>query len=159
ALGSGADDEPEVLAPVADGLAEQIQLSRDERYGSGEIVLVDFALYDAEGKRRHTLVTGEKAIAVLAYRAYRSVLDPVAVIAVYRADSVCAMQLISRRDGAEFGEVSGNGEFIVELDPLLLGPGDYVISLALFKDLDLRLAVEPPGYDVHDRAYLLRVLP
>src|SRR4029077_2659592 len=69
------------------------------------------------------------------------------------------MQLISRRDGAEFGEVSGNGEFIVELNPLLLGPGDYVISLALFKDLDLRLALEPPGYDVHDRAYLLRVLP
>jgi lipopolysaccharide transport system ATP-binding protein len=69
------------------------------------------------------------------------------------------MQLISRRDAVEFGEVSGSGEIIVELDPLLLGPGDYVISLALFKDLDLRLAVEPPGYDVHDRAYPLRVLP
>jgi lipopolysaccharide transport system ATP-binding protein len=47
----------------------------------------------------------------------------------------------------------------VELNPLLLGPGDYVISLALFKDLDLRFALEPPGYDVHDRAYSLRVLP
>jgi lipopolysaccharide transport system ATP-binding protein len=140
-------------------LRQPVTVEHAERYGSGEVAIVDFAFYDAEGSRRHTLVTGEKATAVLAYRAHRPVLDPVAVIAVYRADSVCAMQLISRRDGAEFGEVSGNGEFIVELNPLLLGPGDYVISLALFKDLDLRFALEPPGYDVHDRAYLLRVLP
>ena len=146
--GAGADPAP-----------QEATVARSERYGSGEIAIVDFAFYDAEGVRRHTLVTGEKATAVLAYRAHRPVVDPVAVIAVYRADSVCAMQLISRRDAVEFGEVSGSGEFIAELDPLLLGPGDYVISLALFKDLDLRLAVEPPGYDVHDRAYPLRVLP
>jgi lipopolysaccharide transport system ATP-binding protein len=159
----GAAQEP----PAADAAAgendfeprQAVAVEQAERYDSGEVAIVDFAFYDAEGSRRHTLVTGEKATAVLAYRAHRPVLDPVAVIAVYRADSVSAMQLISRRDGAEFGEVSGNGEFIVELNPLLLGPGDYVISLALFKDLDLRFALEPPGYDVHDRAYSLRVLP
>jgi lipopolysaccharide transport system ATP-binding protein len=161
--GSGTMQEPPgAAAAAAENEAEPphaVTVGRGERYGSGEIVIVDFAFYDAAGIRRHTLVTGEKATAVLVYQAYRPVVDPVAVIAVYRADSVCAMQLISRRDAVEFGEVSGNGELIVELDPLLLGPGDYVISLALFKDLDLRLAVEPPGYDVHDRAYLLRVLP
>jgi len=140
-------------------LPRAVTVDRGERYGSGEIVIVDFAFYDAAGARRHTLITGEKAAAVLEYRAFQPVFEPVAVIAVYRSDGVCAMQLISRRDAAEFGEVSDKGELIADLDPLLLGPGDYVISLALFKDLDLSLAVEPPGYDVHDRAYLLRVLP
>jgi lipopolysaccharide transport system ATP-binding protein len=151
--------EPVAASENGPGPLQAAIVRQDERYGSGEVAIVDFVFYDAEGNRRHTLITGEKATAVLVYRAYRPVVDPVAVIAVYRTDGVCAMQLISCRDGAGFGEVSGSGEFIVELDPLLLGPGDYVISLALFKHLDLRLAAEPPGYDVHDRAYLLRVLP
>ena len=143
-------------APLA---AACVTLDRDERYGSGEIALVDFAFHDTEGIRRHTLVTGEKATAILSYEAYQPVVDPVAVVAVYRADGSCAMQLISRRDAVEFGEISGTGEFVAELDPLLLGPGDYVVSVALFKDLDLRNATEPAAYDLHDRAYLLRILP
>jgi lipopolysaccharide transport system ATP-binding protein len=148
------DDEAEIAPDDA-----CVTLDRDERYGSGEIALVDFALYDSEGVRRHTLVSGEQATARLGFEAAQPVVDPVAVIAIYRTDGSCAMQLISRRDAAEFGEVSGSGEFVAELDPLLLGPGDYVVSVALFKDLDLRNASEPAAYDLHDRAYLLRVLP
>jgi lipopolysaccharide transport system ATP-binding protein len=132
---------------------------RNERYGSGEITITEFAVYDATGTRRHTVISGEPITASLSYYAAEPVIDPVAVIAIYLPDGNCAMQLISRRDDVEFGRILGYGSFTVDLDPLLLGPGDYVVSVALFKDIDLRSGAEPPAYDLHDRAYLLRVLP
>ena len=134
-------------------------LDGTERYGSGEIVITEFAVYDAAGEQRHTVVSGEPATASLSYYAAQPVIDPVAVVAVYMPDGTCAMQLVSRRDDVEFGRIFGHGSFSVHLEPLLLGPGDYVVSVALFKDIDLRSGAEPPAYDLHDRAYLLRVLP
>ena len=103
---------------------------KQERYGSGEIVITEFSLYDAAGVRRHTVVSGEPATALLSYYAAEAVIDPVAVVAIYMPDGTCAMQLVSRRDEVEFGRVVGRGSFSVHLDPLLLGPGDYVVSVA-----------------------------
>jgi lipopolysaccharide transport system ATP-binding protein len=161
-----AADRPRRDVTDAAGLEEEaspepstIMLTKADRYGSREIFLVDFALEDADGIQRHTLISGDYAAARLTYEATEAVENPVAVIAIYRPDGTCATQLISRRDGVEFGLISGIGQIIVELDPLFLGPGDYIVSIALFKDLDLMNPIEPAAYDLHDRAYLLQMLP
>lgn len=47
----------------------------------------------------------------------------------------------------------------MEFSPLHLGPGDYIVSIALFKELNIATRVEPQAYDLHDRCYALKVLP
>ena len=47
---------------------------------------------------------------------------------------------------------------MVTFAPLFLGPGEYIVSVALFKDLCLASKFEPEAYDLHDRFYPLKVL-
>lgn len=57
------------------------------------------------------------------------------------------------------GELTGRGQIRVAFDPLRLGPGDYVASVALFKELNLASRHEPESYDLHDRCYALKIMP
>ncbi|MGE0625209.1 MAG: ABC transporter ATP-binding protein [Pseudomonadales bacterium] len=135
------------------------ELSPEDRYGTGPLRITAFGFFDEAGERRHTLITGECAGAVLVYNTDEPVLDPVAVIAVYRPDGSCAMQVISNWEGRRLGELRSEGTLVVGFDPLLLGPGDYIVSVAMFKDYDLSSNTEPDSYDLHDRCYPLKILP
>ena len=136
-----------------------LELKPEDRYGSGEAAITAFGFLDGEGERRHTLITGEGSSAAMAYSVQGEVRDPVAVVAIYRPDGTCAMQVVSNRDGRTLGAVSGEGLIRVEFSPLHLGPGDYIVSIALFKELNIATRVEPQAYDLHDRCYALKVLP
>jgi lipopolysaccharide transport system ATP-binding protein len=136
-----------------------LELTSDDRYGSGEATITAFGFFDAAGERRHTLITGESASAIVACSIEHEVHDPVAVVAVYRPDGTCAMQVFSNRDGDALGRLSGEIFVRVDFVPLQLGPGDYIVSVALFKELNLAARLEPPAYDLHDRCYALKVLP
>lgn len=136
-----------------------LELKSDDRYGSGEAHITAFGFLDADGERRHTLITGEEASAVIAFSAQGVLLDPVAVIAIYRPDGTCVMQVVSNRDGTSFGTVAGEKLIRVSFTPLQLGPGDYIVSVALFKELNIATRVEPQAYDLHDRCYALKMLP
>lgn len=140
-------------------LSELAELAPDDRYGSGEIRLSGFGFFDEDNRQRHTLVTGAPAFALLSYRAVRPVSGAVPVIAVYRPDGTCAMQVIATLAGASFSELEGEGGIRVDFNPLYLGPGDYLVSVALFKELNQASAIEPAAYDLHDRCYALKVLP
>lgn len=139
--------------------AEAVPTAATERYGSREIRIVGFSFVDASQCSRHTLVTGEPARAVITFSASETVNDPVAVIAIYRPDGVCALQVISSRDEFFAGAITGEGTFEVNFDPLQLGPGDYLVSVALFKSLNLVSPIEPEAYDLYDRHYALKILP
>lgn len=145
--------------PVEALLQDLPGLTPVDRYGSGEVRLTGFGFFDDEGAQRHTLVTGASAFAVLSYEAAQPVSEAVPVIAVYRPDGTCAMQLIASMSGHTFQELKGSGALRVDIDPLYLGPGDYLVSVALFKELNLASAIEPEAYDLHDRCYALKVLP
>lgn len=134
-------------------------LSALDRYGSGEIHLTGFGFFDGQGVPRHTLETGKPAFAVLSYEALQPVESAVPTIAVYRTDGTCAMQLIASLSGQVLRDFVGRGGVRVDLDPLYLGPGDYLVSVALFKQLNLASTIEPEAYDLHDRCYALKVLP
>lgn len=150
--------------PIAEGervahKLDLLELQSDDRYGSGEAHITAFGFLDADGERRHTLITGEEASAVIAFSARGELLDPVAVIAIYRPDGTCVMQVVSNRDGTSFGTVAGERLIRVNFAPLQLGPGDYIVSVALFKELNIATRVEPQAYDLHDRCYALKMLP
>lgn len=130
-----------------------------DRYGEGPIGIQAFGFFDGNGVRRHTLVSGEPAMAVLQFAATQPVHDPVAVVAIYRPDGTCALQSFSNREGATLGVLQETGMLNVQYHPLLLGPGDYIVSVALFKELPLHSNSEPPAYDLHDRCYALKILP
>jgi lipopolysaccharide transport system ATP-binding protein len=133
-------------------------LTADDRYGSGEVTISGFAFFDSENVQRHTLITGESASAILAYKATKPIADPVPVVAIYRPDGTCVMQAIASLNGCHFNKVEGEGAIRVKFDPLLLGPGDYLVSVALFKELNLASAIEPVAFDLHDRCYALKVM-
>lgn len=136
-----------------------LSLTSEDRYGSGEASITAFGFLDADGERRHTLITGENASALIACSTRGELLNPVAVIAIYRPDGTCAMQVVSNRDGSSFGTVAGEKLIRVDFAPLQLGPGDYIVSIALFKELNIATRVEPQAYDLHDRCYALKILP
>lgn len=140
-------------------LADLQELSSDDRYGTGEARITGFGFFDADGTRRHTLISGDPAFAVIAFEATQPVLDPVPVVAIYRPDGTCAMQVIASLSDQRFERLEGRGGIRVDFSPLLLGPGDYLVSIALFHELNLASAVEPASYDLHDRCHALKVLP
>lgn len=147
--------ETETPAPVID---LQI-LQPEDRYGHGPLKITAFAFFDQSGARRHTVVSGEPARAVMRYSASEPVIDPVAVIAIYRPDGTCALQVTSNRQGLKLGNIKGHGQIGASFPPLLLGPGDYIVSVALFKDVNIASRHESEAYDLHDRCYALKVLP
>lgn len=151
--------QPQSKAESIVSKLDLVAFSPEDRYGSGEASITAFGFLDSEGKRRHTLVTGESSSAVMAYSVQGEIHDPVAVVAVYRPDGSCAMQVVSNRDGSSLGLVSGEGLIKASFPTLHLGPGDYLVSIALFKELNLATRVEPKAYDLHDRCYALKVLP
>lgn len=155
-LGS-IDNATEVEAPAAPLDFQTLQ--PEDRYGQGPIKITAFGFFDHADERHHTLVSGEPAKAVMRYTVTEAVIDPVAVIAIYRPDGTCALQVTSNREGMKLGNLKGQGQISVTFLPLLLGPGDYVASVALFKDVNLASRHESEAYDLHDRCYALKVLP
>lgn len=139
-------------------IVELQDLSSHDRYGKGPVKITAFGFLDAENTRRHTLISGDFAKARINYNAATTVHNPVAVIAIYRPDGTCAMQILSNRDGVQFNRLLGQGHITVTFSPLFLGPGEYIVSVALFKDLCLASQFEPEAYDLHDRCYPLKVL-
>lgn len=140
-------------------LLESKKTDSDDHYGSMEVNINGFGFFDKNDERRHTLITGQESYAVISYITNQPVINPVAVVAVYKPDGSCAMQVISNLYGQNIGTLNGTGYIKFKFTPFLLGEGDYIVSVALFKELNLASRIEPPAYDIHDRCYMLKVLP
>ncbi|MPN59226.1 hypothetical protein SDC9_206947 [bioreactor metagenome] len=136
---------------------EYVISAKNSVYGSGEVLITSFKMMDYRKQNRNIFTTGEQVYIQIDYNALKKVKNPVFVVAVYLMDGNCACQIISRKDKFEVGEINGVGSIILELNPLLLGKGTYVCSVAIFKYLSLSDSVEPDAYQLHDRMYEFRV--
>ncbi|WP_458411717.1 ABC transporter ATP-binding protein [Schinkia sp. CFF1] len=126
-------------------------------YGSGEIVLTKVQFLDANNEEKLVFTSGEYKKVRLHYKANQQIFSPVFVVAYYLLDGTCATQAISNKDHFEVATVSGEGYVDIVFDPLLLGAGHYLVSAAIFKELNLLDNVEPSAYDLHDKMYEVKI--
>lgn len=136
---------------------DKIDRNTNDIYGSGEIIIGDVKFLDENEVPKYTFITGEKMICRISYIASQNIINPVFVVALYKYDGTCISQLISNKDNFIIDKLNGRGSVDVIFDPLLIGRGEYIISIAIFKELNLLDAAEPEAYDLHDRKYKLKI--
>lgn len=79
-----------------------------------------------------------KAMSVrIHYRSRTALRKPVVSVTVHRIDGVSVCNAISSMDGAEFDLAEGEGAVDLVFDPLLLGPGEYSVTVGIYPALDL----------------------
>lgn len=131
--------------------------SNSRIYGSGEMVITSVDFLNDNNEVSHVFQNlGYKKVRIN-YFAKEKVRNPIFVLAYYLLDGTCAMQVLSNKDGYEVKEAFGEGFVNVFFNPLLLGKGTYLVSVAIFKELNLLDNVEPPAYDLHDKMYEIKV--
>jgi len=128
-------------------------------YGSGEILITEVKCLNHAGQEQHQFSVGEPLTIRMRYKTQVPVVDPVFVAALYRIDGVTICQAISSRDGVKFDKLDGQGFVDVLFDRPLLGPGQYVVSVAIFPSLDLLDQLGQTPYDLHDRLYGFQIEP
>ncbi|HHY71905.1 MAG TPA: ABC transporter ATP-binding protein [Bacillus bacterium] len=139
---------------------EILELEREKNvriYGSGEVVITSVSFLDENDNDKLIFTSNTKKKIKINYYAKEKVYNPVFVVAYYLLDGTCAMQLISNKDGLEVGTIEGEGSIEIIFDPLLLGKGNYLVSVAIFKNLNLVDNLEPEAYDLHDKMYEIKV--
>ncbi|WP_286883314.1 ABC transporter ATP-binding protein [Aneurinibacillus sp. UBA3580] len=136
-------------------------LSERERnsriYGSGEVIIRDVQFLNEKNEETHIFTNTRYKKVRIYYFAKEEIQAPVFVLAYYLLDGTCAMQILSNKDGFEIPSINGEGTVEIVFDPLLLGKGTYLISAAIFKEVNLLDNVEPAAYDLHDKMYEIKV--
>lgn len=136
---------------------EIVSRSTNDIYGSGEIVITNVKFLGEELNSQLVFVSGEKMICRIHFYSKEVIPNLVFVVAIYKLDGTCVVQAISSKDHFYLEKINGKGYVDVIFDPLLLGRGDYIVSTALFKSLNLADSNEPQAYDLHDRRYQIKV--
>lgn len=127
-------------------------------YGSGEVIIVSVQFMNEAGEETPLFTSAEGKTIRISYFSRKRIYDPVFVVAYYLLDGTCLTQLISKRDGFDVGHIEGEGHVDIRFSPLLLGRGKYLVSVAIFKEVNLIDNVEPPAYDLHDKMYEVAVV-
>src|SRR5207245_10932504 len=122
-------------------------------YGSGEILITEVKCLNHAGQEQHQFSVGEPLTIRMRYKTQVPVVDPVFVAALYRIDGVTIFQAISSRDGVKFDKLDGQGFVDVLFDRPLLGPGQYVVSVAIFPSLHLLAQLCTARYDTVEQLY------
>ena len=152
-------DSPEALGSVApDAMVEERPDLQSEKGQAAAARILDFSFADANGAKRYTLVSGEPASANFRIETSNLKSLPIAVVAIYRPDGTVISQMISPAQPPEPRPVTGTFTIRMSLDELLIGPGDFIVSAALFKSLDPSRSPEDGAYDLRDREYALKIV-
>lgn len=140
-----------VTAKEEDRLAAQHGAGAGDRWGSGEVEIIDVRFRDASGRERHVFRTGEPMMACIRYRAHRRVDKPVFGVAIHRNDGLHVNGPNTKLAGYPIDYVEGEGEihYVIETLPLL--EGTYQFSATCYDDACLH------PYDHHHRMYTFRV--
>jgi lipopolysaccharide transport system ATP-binding protein len=92
------------------------------------------------------------------YEFERCVTDPVFAVTFFGLDGVQMTHQNTRLLGMNLGVIAGAGVINFHFDPFRLGAGEYLVSVAALKFLDIENWGDlPPAYDRHDRQYSMSV--
>ncbi len=140
-----------VTAKEEERLAAQHGEGAGERWGSGEVEIIDVRFRDVMGNERHVFRTGEPLVACIRYRAHRRIDNPVFGVAIYRSDGVHVNGPNTKQAGYPIDYVEGEGEIHYFIEALPLLEGTYQFSATCYD----HTCTHP--YDHHHRMYTFRV--
>lgn len=102
------------------------------RWGSGEVRIQSVMLLDAMQRATTHYRTGDAFIVRISYQASARVEHPAFGIGIFRSDGVEVIAPNSVRAGEDFPFIYGEGVIDYVLDRLLLNPGEYELSVAIY---------------------------
>ena len=144
------------------GKKEQIEVTRSEelvqseapeekrRWGSGEILLTDIRLKDAEGRSAHVFVPGDTMRIEITGEAKELVEDFVFGVGIFTADGVAVYGTNTHLEEFKSRQVVGRFEVVFEIRDLRLVEGSYILDIAAHRK-------DGTPYDYHRGLYSFRV--
>lgn len=125
--------------------------------GLGDLVIDEVCLMGDEGETAVFEARSPFKL-IVSFRARRAgVFDVIPIALIFRRDGVLATRHVAERDTIELAE-GGAAKAILDLGPLRLGNGRYVVTVGLYRFLDPDELTEPEIYDVVDRSYEFQVV-
>ncbi len=104
---------------------------KSNRFGGKEVVFTDIKLLNQEGEEQRIFKTGDKLVLDLSYKVDRKVTDGVFGFGIYRSDGLWCYGTNTRIDRFDNFDIVKDGRYVVELDPLMLIPGQYLIDITI----------------------------
>lgn len=122
-----------------------------QRWGTGDIDIVDVSIVDAVGIQRRVFECGEHCTVLLRYRAHQQIEEPVFGLAVHREDGVHICGPNTHFGAVSIPSVEGWGQVSYQMDHLPLVEGAYFLSVSAHNRADTEM------YDFHDRLHRFKV--
>ena len=144
---AASERRPEVEAPVE---ATEPGSNGAGRWGSKDAEIEEVALVRADGQPSHVFESGQPMRIRVRVRAPRPLHDFVFGIGIFTADGVCCFGTNTHIEGSVPRELSGNGEFTVDIERLDLVAGAYKLDVAVHRQ-------DGVPYDYHRLLYSFRV--
>jgi len=120
--------------------------------GTKEVVIEKVELLNRFGWKSFSIKSGQRLKIKVYFKAKNSVKEPHFGIAIFRNDGVYCYGPNTQFDGYKISELrQGNGYFILDYHKLLLAPGEYRISVAIWDKF------ETLAFNYHEGCYKLTV--
>ena len=127
-------------------------------HGAGGIVMSDVRITDESGEDRGVFTVGSTLRIEVTVRArQQGTFRVIPAALVFRLDGI----VVTRHVGEPARLALADGEEVVarlDLSPLLLGNGTYLLSLGLYRKLDVADVEESEFYDYLDKSYEFQVV-
>ncbi len=126
-------------------------------YGTGELIITKFSFLDENLEERFIFTIDEPIIFRVNYKCFEEVYKPIFVLAIYKPDGTTITQLIDKQRGFTIDKISNNSFVDFKIENLKIGKGEYLVSVAIFHDIDLTNPIEQKTYCLHDRKYKFKI--
>jgi len=136
-------------------LNQDKKFMRGQRWGSGEVEILDVSFLDGDGVPRTSFVTGEPFEMRLHYLAHKRVKSPVFGMAFYTSDGTWINGSNTYTSDYDIPWIEGEGVVSYRLDSLPLLEGSYLFSAVAY-DFSGPM---PQAYDHLDKAFVIQVRP
>lgn len=124
----------------------------DKKEGSREVKITDVRIYDPRGRQTDRLKPMAEASIKVDFAAEREIASPHFGVAIFREDGVYCYGPNTSLDGQAIDRLkTGKGFFTIKYDSLLLAPGRYRISTAIWDKAELW------AYDYHVGFYKFEI--
>lgn len=125
-------------------------------YGEGTAWIDSVDFVDANAASRRVFTFGETLGVEIRWGAKKNIASMTFVVCFYGMDGRCVAQVVSPFIAAT--DAGRSGLVRAEFSPLMIGKGDYIVSIGIFDGLsEAQVSGEKP-LDVQDRHYRIRVV-